>query len=267
MTGEIYVGVDSCRAGWFYTAITDGAGCETGIAPNIEWLWNKFKKTTLILIDIPIGLPHISSRACDIAARKFLGPGKGSSVFPPPCREALYAKNYQEACEINQKILGKKISKQAWGIAPKIRNVDKFLQSHSEAKKKIQETHPEVCFQALPGKPIINKKKSKEGFSERLTVLSEYFANAEEIANDALAGFYRKDVKRDDILDSMVAAVTARFGKNRLESLPKNPEIDNAGLPMEIVYPKVNSQTSKKINETDGIQELTDFLTDFRDIL
>jgi predicted RNase H-like nuclease len=163
MAGEIYIGVDSCHAGWFYT-VTTGAECETGVAPDIAWLWNKFKKVALILIDIPIGLASNSHRPCDTAARKFLGKGKTSCVFPPPCREALYAKTYQEACEINQKILGKKISKQAWGISPKIKEVDEFLREHPKARKKIRESHPEVCFQALAGKPIVNKKSQKKVF-------------------------------------------------------------------------------------------------------
>ena len=82
MTGEICVGVDSCPKGWFYTVITDGAGCETGTAPNIEWLWNKLKKAALILIDIPIGLAYYSHRACDTAARRFIGSRKAPCVFP-----------------------------------------------------------------------------------------------------------------------------------------------------------------------------------------
>ena len=32
MSNEIHVGVDGCKAGWFYTAITDGAECESGFA-------------------------------------------------------------------------------------------------------------------------------------------------------------------------------------------------------------------------------------------
>jgi len=140
MTNDIYVGIDSCRKGWCYTSITDGSGCKTGVAPDIEWIWNNFNKANLILIDIPIGLPSISHRTCDTRARRFLGAGKTSSVFAPPCREALYAKNYEEACEINQKILGKKTSRQAWSIAPKIREVDEFLRSHpvnGDALKKL----------------------------------------------------------------------------------------------------------------------------------
>ncbi len=62
MTGEIYVGVDSCPKGWFFTVITDGAGCETGIAPDINCLWNKFNSAAQILIDIPIGLAYNSRR-------------------------------------------------------------------------------------------------------------------------------------------------------------------------------------------------------------
>jgi len=127
---------------------------------------------------------------------------------------------------------------QAWGIAPKIREVDEFLRTNPEAKKKIRETHPEVCFRALAGKPIIHSKKSKEGFSERLTVLGSYLPEAEKIINNALSCSNRKDVKPDDILDSMVAAITAKFGNVRLSTLPKNPEIESTGLPMEIVYPK-----------------------------
>ena len=135
--------------------------------------------------------------------------------------------------------LGKKISKQAWGIVPKIREVDEFLRSHPQAKKKIRETHPEVCFHALAGKPIIHPKKSNEGFSERLTALGSYLPEVEKIINIILSRSKRKDVKRDDMLDSMVAAITAKFGNNRLGTLPKNPKTDSTGLPMEIVYPIV----------------------------
>ena len=254
MTNEIYIGIDSCRKGWFYTIITDGSGCKTGVAPDIEWIWNNFAKANLILIDIPIGLPSISHRTCDTRARKFLGPGKTSSVFPPPCREALYAKNYEEACEINQKILGKKTSRQAWSIAPKIREVDEFLKSHPEAKKKIRETHPEVCFRALAGKPIVHSKKSNEGFSERLAVLGSYLPEAEKTINNTLARSKRKDVKPDDILDSMAAAITARFGNKRLGTLPENTETDSTGLPMEIVYPKVKPQQT--FNKTASISSI-----------
>lgn len=244
MTGEIYVGVDSCPKGWFFTVITDGAGCETGIAPDIKWLWNKFNSAAQILIDIPIGLAYNSRRLCDTAARKFLGPGRAASVFPPPCRETIYARDYETACNINQKNSGQKISRQAWGISPKIREVDDFLKGHPKARKKIRESHPEVCFRALAEMPISYSKKKTEGFTERFTILSKYLPETPKIVNNALRQFERKDVARDDILDSMVLALTSRFGNDGLNTLPEVPEKDSIGLPMEIVYPNVDFQHS-----------------------
>lgn len=238
MTGKVFVGIDSCPKGWFYAIITDSEGCETDIAPNIGWLWNRFYNAALILIDIPIGLPSNSHRACDIAARKFLGPERASSVFPPPCRETIYARDYETACRINQENSGKKISMQTWGISPKIREVDDFLKEHPNARKNIRESHPEVCFRALAGMPIIHPKKKNEGFNERFTVLSKYLPETLKIVNNALARFKRKDVARDDILDSMVLALTARFGNDLLNTFPEMPEKDSLGFPMEIVYPK-----------------------------
>ena len=235
----MYVGIDSCPKGWCYTIIAKGSGCQIGIVPDIEWIWNTWNKAALILIDIPIGLPSLSSRRCDTEARRFLGTHNTSSVFPPPCREALYAKSYEKACEINQKILGKKISKQTWGIVPKIKEIDEFLRSHPEAGKTIRETHPEVCFHSLAVNPIMHSKKSREGFDERLAVLENYLPEVEHIIHNALSSTKRTDVNRDDILDSMVAAVTASFGNNKVATLPKILETDSTGLPMEIVYPNM----------------------------
>ena len=239
MTIDMYVGIDSCRKGWCYTIIAKGLRCKIGVIPDFEWLWNTWYKASLILIDIPIGLPSLSPRGCDIEARRFLGTHITSSVFPPPCREALYAKSHEKACEINQKILGKKISEQTWVIAPKIRELDEFLRFHPEARKTIRETHPEVCFRALAVNPIIHSKKSREGFAERLNVLRNYLPEVEHSIHNALSSTKRMDVNRDDILDSMVAAVTASFGNNRLGALPKISETDRTGLPMKIVYPNM----------------------------
>lgn len=250
-TSSIGVGVDGCRTGWFYT-VTDGTAiCETGIAPDIAWLWNQCRTAKLILIDIPIGLSFSSHRACDTEARRFLGARKSSAVFPPPCRKALYAGSYEEACTINHAMLGKKISKQAWGIVPKIREVDEFLQSHHRARNTILESHPEVCFRILAGKPVIHPKKRKEGVAERLRILSRYLPDTEDMLKSALARYLRKEVQPDDILDSMVLAVAARSGKDQLLSLPAKPETDDTGLRMQIVYPR--RSPGSILNRTAGL--------------
>jgi len=59
-----------------------------------------------------------------------------SSIFPVPCREAVYAETYEKACEVNKLLTGKLISKQAWNIVPKIRDVDRFLVKNKSYREK-----------------------------------------------------------------------------------------------------------------------------------
>jgi predicted RNase H-like nuclease len=79
-----------------------------------------------------------------------------------------------------------------------------------------------------------NKKRSA-GARERLKALQEIEPRSREIFEEARPAF-RKDVARDDILDALVAAVTAYRGHGRLQTAPQRPPTDAKGLPMEIVY-------------------------------
>jgi hypothetical protein len=86
----------------------------------------------VIALDMPIGLPERGPRACDLEARRLLGPGRASSVFPAPIRPVLVATSYDDACQIRLQVEGKKLSRQAWVIVPKIREVDDMLRDNSE---------------------------------------------------------------------------------------------------------------------------------------
>ena len=107
-----------------------------------------------LAIDIPIGLlagrrvcdnaARTGRRACDNAARKLLGKHRGCSVFSPPCRETLSAVDYSDACHVNQALTGKRISRQAWSIAPRIKAVDDVITPLHQSW--VFEVHPEVCF-------------------------------------------------------------------------------------------------------------------------
>lgn len=165
-----YIGVDGCRAGWFFVAIGPGDEAEFGTFQNIERLYKAYSDAELILIDIPIGLPSkkIPSRSCDIETRKLLGPKKASAVFPPPCRETFKADNYVEAKEINLAVSGKGLNLQTYHISKKIGEVDDFLNSYPESRNRIRESHPEICFWALAGqKPMVYNKKTAEGLKTR----------------------------------------------------------------------------------------------------
>jgi predicted RNase H-like nuclease len=232
-----FIGVDGCKIGWFYTAITQENDWEIGVSEHIEKLWETHKDASLILVDIPIGLPFNEPRTCDLDARKLMGEGKTSTVFPPSCREALSAETYEEACEINKKVLGKKISLQAYHISKKTKQVDDFLLSNPQARQKIRETHPEICFWALAGgKTMQFPKKKKHGFKERLDLLKKVFSPTQAMVNAALKRYQRKEVAKDDILDSIAAAIVACSPVRSLTTVPEMPGKDAKGLPMEIVF-------------------------------
>ncbi|CAB5161479.1 hypothetical protein D3OALGA1CA_5082 [Olavius algarvensis associated proteobacterium Delta 3] len=239
MMNERYIGVDGCKAGWFFICIDAAGDANFGIYKNINELWHAFHNATVILIDIPIGLMSKKGigRACDDAARNVLKPLRHSSIFSPPCSEALSAENYEEACNINQKVCGRKISIFAWGISPKIKEVDDFLQHTPEAIGILRETHPEICFWAMAGyKPMEHKKNSSKGLAERLDQLQKNYAKSTSIYKAALNRYFRKDVKRDDILDALANAVVATQLKGAGATLPTNPPKDQRGLSMEMVY-------------------------------
>jgi predicted RNase H-like nuclease len=233
-----FIGVDGCRAGWFFVAIGPGNKTRFGLMKKIAEICEIKSDKTLFLVDIPIGLPSSThpNRSCDLEARKLLSPLRHSSVFPPPCREALAAESYEEACHINRDIVGRMISQQAYHIGQKIREMDELLQKRSELRPFIREIHPEICFHSMAdGFPMQHKKRSEEGYAERFTLIKAHFSDAETVLNSALERYLRREVKRDDILDAMAAAVIGKISKGFLQTLPKNPEIDQTGLPMEIV--------------------------------
>lgn len=234
----MYVGVDGCRVGWFVVSLTEGVNWEVNIFRDIHNLWNCYKDANLILIDIPIGLVEKGNneRSCDKEARKLLGRKRGASVFPVPCRDAVY-EDVEHASDINNKLTGRKLSRQTLGIIPKIRQVDQLLTSNNVAKLKIREIHPELCFWSLNEKsPMMYNKKDKRGIEERKKLLFSHYPQSELIYRYALHTYFRKYVARDDILDAMVAAVTAYKGEKLLKSIPKISKYDFKALRMEMVY-------------------------------
>jgi predicted RNase H-like nuclease len=180
-------------------------------------------------IDIPIGLLN-GPRACDRAARKLLGQPRGSSVFPAPCRSALQAETHAEASAVNRQKTGRGLSQQAFGIAKKIKQVDDAITS--ERQQWAFEVHPEVCFWALNGQhPMTHNKKTKEGVTERLALLSPVFPEIHHHLADRPA-----QVGKDDLLDAAAAAWTALRRLRGEVSRVCPPERDERGLETAIYY-------------------------------
>jgi predicted RNase H-like nuclease/diadenosine tetraphosphate (Ap4A) HIT family hydrolase len=239
MNNARYVGVDGCRAGWFFVSAGPVEAIEFGVFETMDELWGNYGDAELILVDIPIGLQSRGSppRSCDEAARKLLRPRRHSSVFSPPCREALSARTYAQACRINQEITGRKISIQAWRISAKIRQVDELLRHHTDARGRLRETHPEVCFRALAGgEPMPHAKRTPHGQKQRLALLVKQLPQARGIYQAARDRFQRKQLADDDILDALALLVTATLFEKAGATLPADPHTDARGLPMEMVY-------------------------------
>jgi predicted RNase H-like nuclease len=234
----MFVSADGCKAGWFAILLTENNDWKVDVIPDVSNLWNKYNSASMILLDVPIGLRERGpeERLCDIEARKLLSPKRRSSVFPAPCRRAIYAKTYEEASNINKQMTGRRLSLQTWNIIPKIREVDILLSNDESVGSRIREIHPEICFWALAGHSMKHSKKTKGGFSECIQVLESLYPHTNDIKDHALSTYRRNEVARDDILDALSAVVTAMVGVRRLISIPETVEFDSQGLRMEMLY-------------------------------
>ncbi len=238
MGASEYVGIDGCPGGWFCVGLDGQAGWSVSVIAT-DAVSSVVATATAAFIDIPIGLPDngVEERLCDREARRKLGRGRASSVFPVPARECLRARDFAEALEINQRATGRGISKQSWLITPKITAIDDLLQSDGRLRGVLRESHPEVCFWALNGaKAMRHNKKTPDGQTERMALLREFFPPADAVFDEAVKRYRRKEVTRDDIVDALVLAVSANLGAGSYRSLPENPPRDAAGLAMEMVF-------------------------------
>lgn len=241
-----WIGIDGCRGGWVYIAL-EGGKWKAGVKSSIQELHQLLLKARLVLIDMPIGFPDPGEpvRSCDRLARKLLGK-KASSIFPVPARETLNALNYEEANKVNREILGRGLSRQSWGIAPKLKELDEYLRS-SGKRVNIREAHPEVLFWSLNhGKVVEGNKKTNKGFVDRINLLQILFPGGWEIYNYLQESYSRKEIGPDDILDALVLAVSARMSIMGLISLPEEKDLDLLGMSREIVYPDYYFPGSRK---------------------
>lgn len=238
------VGVDWAGNGWV-CATKDEEGWSAELYPSMLSVWRHHHDAESILVDIPIGLPATGRRSCDEAARAVLGRGRQGSVFWTPCRAAVYTQEYEAAKAENRDRTGNSISSQAWGIIPRIQEVDEFLQEIEPARGVVRESHPEVCFAKLRGgKGLSDSKTTDAGIDARLDILDEYgevstvYHQLVDEHIDDVPPFARRigTNNRDDLLDAMALAITGVVGGDDLSMLPDDPPTDETGLRMEIVY-------------------------------
>lgn len=227
------VGLDGTPGGWAAIILDNGVLDVTKIVGLNEFLTQK-ARFQVVAIDTPIGLLdryEVGGRYCDRAVRSILGK-RGSSVFPAPVRPVLRARSYDEGCAISRSSgpFGKAITKQTFGILPKIIEVDQLLQQKCEFRSVIREVHPEFSFAELTGLPIQFSKKKKAGKDQRRGALRDVFVDFDAIE---LRG-RRLQLPCEDIIDATIACWTAsRVAKGSARCVTDGTT-DSTGLSMAI---------------------------------
>ena len=160
-------------------------------------------------------------------------------MFGVPARQVTRCTDYSQANALSRELSGKGISKQAFYLFPKIRELDDWLSSR-DRRGHWSECHPEVAFASLNGgEPLIAPKKTEAGNQARQVLLAE-LGEFEPAIEKALASYRRKDVLADDLLDALVCLLTAERQPNDRQHLPEDASVDERGLTMEIVAPALS---------------------------
>jgi predicted RNase H-like nuclease len=220
------VGVDAYKGGWVTVALRNQSVERCGVYSRLEALLDDHPDAYVVAVDIPIGLPVTGAREADALARTFLGPRR-SSVFPTPPRSVLEAASYQDALGVCRHLGIAGISKQSFGLAPKILEADEIARNDD----RVVEVHPEVSFRAMAGQPLKYSKKSWNGASLRRSLLAQHHI----VLPDNLCEAGRAPV--DDVLDAAAAAWSAdRLARGKAVSLPDPPEEVEDGRRAAIWY-------------------------------
>lgn len=235
-----FTGIDGCRAGWILIELSENDRFVFSIESSLEKLLANKNCKYPIYIDIPIGLADsITSRKIETLAKPMLAPFKQSSLFVPPCRDAVYAGNYQDAKLINLAQLEKSFSIQAWNICPKIKESDSFIQQNKSIQ--LREAHPELCFAALNNyKALQSKKSEKQGIEERIDLLTKYYKPSRKVFAEIMQKTKRLEVKADDIADALCLAVSAKIAENHsMNKIQGTHRYDSKGIEMALYYPQI----------------------------
>jgi predicted RNase H-like nuclease len=194
------LGVDACKSGWVGIALS-GDTVTAHHARRIAALVEQVDEVAVVAIDIPVGLPDSGRRKADLAARELLGPRR-SSVFITPVRAAVAETDYDAANAANRRLAGEGMSRQAFGLFDKIREVDAWLPA---ALCRVVEVHPELSFRELAGTPLADPKRTWAGAECRRRLLADA-----GITLPGELGAAGRLAAVDDVLDAAAAAWTAR---------------------------------------------------------
>src|SRR5262245_989407 len=241
-SGDVWLaGVDGCRTGWIVALVrTAGDEIRVRVLPRFADVLAAPEAPAVVAVDIPIGVPArvgYGGRAAENAVRPLLG-ARQSSVFSVPSRAALRAEDYRAACTIALATSDppRKVSKQLFMIAPKIREVDACLRADGEAAARVVEVHPEVAFWRFNGGRALDQPKKVSGrcYEPGLTLRRRLLVEG-GLPAAVVHDVPPKGAGPDDLLDALAcAAIARRIHAGVAQSFPHPPPRDAFGLPMAI---------------------------------
>ncbi|GAA5120897.1 DUF429 domain-containing protein [Haloechinothrix salitolerans] len=214
--------------GWVGIVLDNGrmtAHVASGIAALVDQA-SADGPVAVVGIDMPIGLPDNGPRQADQLARQAVWRLR-SSVFMTPTRSALGCSDHASASARNRELTGQGMSIQAYGLKPKLLEVDGWAR---QAAVDVVEVHPEVSFAHLAGAPLDVGKRTHDGVVRRRKLLREA-----GIVTDEELGTVGRGVGVDDVLDAAVVAWSAhRVAVGCAVTMPDPPEVFSDGWPAAI---------------------------------
>jgi predicted RNase H-like nuclease len=234
-------GVDGCRSGWVAAFVRPaGEEARVRIVPCFADVLSAPEAPMIVAVDMPIGLPDRigpEGRGPERAIRPLLG-ARQSSVFSVPPRAAIYAPDFAAACAaaLAASEPPRKVSKQLFMIAPKIREVDEVLRADPALAPRVYEVHPELAFWRLnderaPDAP----KKVKGACHEPGLALRRGLLVAAGLPASVVMSAPPKGAGADDLLDALAcAAIARRLHAGTAQPFPDPPGRDAYGLPVAI---------------------------------
>jgi len=180
--------------------------------------------TTIVGIDMPLGLLETGWREADGAARGLLGPRR-SSVFAIPPRAVWAETSYPAANRRCRELTGQGFSAQAWGLRAKLLEANQYRQTCGHL---LYEVHPELAFGAMAGAPLAASKHTGSGRDERRRLLAQAGIQIPAGTPAALIG---------DVLDAAAVAWSARrIAAGQAVAVPAIPQHDDQGAELAIRF-------------------------------
>jgi len=196
------LGVDGARGGWVGVR-WDGSHLDCRWATSLAELVAGAGPVEVVGVDMPIELVPDGTRAAEDEVRRRLGPRR-ASLFQSPCLGALdFADDdYAGANAWSKATVGRGLSKQAWFLVPKIREVRALSATSPVA---VREVLPELSFAAMQdGVPLAHAKATWSGQARRRRLLEAHGLSLPD--DPGPAGL----AAPDDLLDAAAVAWSAR---------------------------------------------------------